>query len=118
MTQIVSDLAYLLQTELRLAKVEMNEKIARAANGGGLLGISAVLLLSGLFVLLFAVVRWLEFAGLPDRWGFLIVGGLVGGVGLVLAQRGMKNLKASALVPDRTIEQVRADINAVKEHVR
>ena len=36
----------------------------------------------------------------------------------VLALIGANNLKGSALVPDRTIEDVRADVTIAKEHVR
>jgi Putative Actinobacterial Holin-X, holin superfamily III len=118
MTQVVSDLAYLLQTEIRLARAEISEKVSQAANGGVFIGVGALLLLTGLFVLLLAAVRWLEIAGLPQQWGLLLVGGAVVGLGITLALLGMKNLKGSALVPDRTIEQVRADLNVAKEHVR
>ena len=118
MSQVVSDLAYLLQTEIRLARVEVSEKVSRAAKGGAFIGVAAVLLLTGLVVLLFAVVRWLEIAGVPDQWGLLIVGGVVTGAGVALALRGTRNLKGSELMPDRTIEQVRADITVAKEHVR
>jgi len=118
MTQVISDLAYLLQTEIRLARAEISQKVSQAANGGAFIGIAAILLLSGLFVLLLAAVRWLEVAGLPQQWGLLLIGGVVVALGIVLALLGMKNLKGSALVPDRTIEQVRADINVAKEHVR
>jgi hypothetical protein len=118
MTEVVSDLAYLLQTEIRLARAEIGEKLARAANGGAYIGAGAILLLAGLFVLLLAAVRWLEIAGLPDQWGLLLVGGVVVAVGVALAMTGTKNLKGASLVPDRTIEQVRADYMVAKEHVR
>jgi len=118
MTQVVSDLAYLLQTEIRLARAEISEKLSRAANGAIYIGISAILLLTGIFVLLLGAVRWLEVAGLPNQWGFLLVGGVVVAAGIVLALMGSKNLKGSALMPGRTIEQVRADFTVAKEHVR
>jgi Putative Actinobacterial Holin-X, holin superfamily III len=117
-TQVVSDLAYLVQTEIRLARAEIREKLSRAANGAMYIGIAAILLLTGVFILLLDAVRWLEVAGLPNQWGFLLVGGIVVAVGIVLALVGSKNLKGSALTPDRTIEQVRADFTVAKEHVR
>ena len=117
-TQVMSDLAYLLQTEIRLARAEIGEKISTAANGGMFIGIAAVLFLTGLPILLLAGVRWLEIAGLPNQWGLLLVGGGVVLIGLILALVGANNLKGSALKPDRTIEQVRADFSTAKEHVR
>ncbi len=117
LTEVVSELAYLLQTEIRLAKAEIGEKLSRAVNGGTLIGIAAILLLAGLFVLLLAAVRWLEIAGLPTQWGLLLVGGVVVAIGVGLALKGANNLKGSALIPERTIKQVRADFSVAKEQV-
>ena len=117
MTQVVSDLAFLLQTEIRLARAEIGEKLSSAANGGMLIGIGAVLLLPGIFVLLLAIVRWLAVAGLPEQWGLLLVGAVTVGIGVALALIGANSFKGSALVPDRTIEQLRADYTVAKEHV-
>ncbi|TMJ26048.1 MAG: phage holin family protein [Alphaproteobacteria bacterium] len=118
LTHVVSEVAYLLQTEIRLARAEISEKLSRAANGGAMLGIAAILSLCGLFVLLLGAVRWLEIAGVPDQWGMLIVGGAALLIAIVLALVGARNLKGSALKPERTIEQVRADFSIAKEHVQ
>jgi uncharacterized membrane protein YqjE len=117
LTQVVSDIAYLLQTEIRLAKAEVGEKIRVAANGGIFIGIGAVLSLAGLIVLLMAAVRWLEVAGLPNQWGLLLVGAVTIAIGTVLSIIGANSFKPSALVPDRTIEQLRADFSVAKERV-
>jgi uncharacterized membrane protein YqjE len=117
LTQIVSDLSFLLQTEIRLAKVELSEKASQVANGGIFLGTAAVFSLAGLFILLLAAVRWLEVAGLADRWGYLLVGVITAGIGIALALKGANSLKPSTLAPDRTIEQIKADYTVAKEHV-
>ena len=57
-------------------------------------------------------------AGIPDHWGFLIVGVIVAIAGVVLLMKGSNDLKGSALVPKRTIDQVRADLSVVKEQVK
>lgn len=118
LTQIISELAYLLQTEIRLAKAEASEKVGQLASGGVMIGIGAVLLLPGLFVLLMAAVRWLEVAGLASQWGFLLVGGVTVVIGAILAMIGARSMKASALMPERTIQQVRADWAVAKEQVK
>lgn len=117
MTRVVSDVAYLLQTEIRLAKTEVGEKIAVVTNAGSLLGIAVVLFLPALFVLMLAAVRWLQVAGLPDRWGLLLVGIVVVAIAAVLAVLGVKRLKGPNLIPQRTVEQVSADLTVAKEHL-
>lgn len=117
MTQVFSDAAYLLQTEIRLARAEIGEKLSRAASGGMLIGIGAVLLLPGLFVLLLDAVRWLQVAGLPEEWGLLLVGAVTVAIGIAFAMAGADSMKGSALVPERTIGQLGADVSVAKEHV-
>jgi len=116
LTEVVSEVAYLLQTEIRLARAEFNEKLRRAGSGGAMIGISAICLLAGLIVLLFGAIRWLEIAGLANQWGLLIVGGLTLAVGLVLALVGANDLKE--LVPQRTIAQVRVDLSIAKDQMK
>lgn len=118
LTEIISELAFLVQTEIRLAKTEISEKVSGAASGAGLIGAAAILLLAGLFLILFSAVRWLAIAGIPEQWGFLIVGAIVLAIGGGMTWKGMDNLKAKALVPKRTIAQVREDISVMKEQVR
>jgi hypothetical protein len=81
--------------------------------GGGL-----VFLLAALIFLLQSVVSWLEVAGLPDEWGYLLVGLAVGIAGAVLLNKGIKALKETSVVPDRAVNQVRADLATVKEHMQ
>ena len=114
---VISDLANLFQTELRLVRVEMNEKFQRLVGGSILIGAGAVAMLAALIVLLFAIVRWLEVAGVPQEWGLLIVGVAVAAIGIALLAKGINNFKRTSLVPNRTLHQMRADVSAVREHV-
>ena len=117
-TDLISEVTQLFQAEIRLVRAEMNEKVSRVANSGALIGAGAVVMLPAVFILLLAIVRWLEVAGLPDQWGLLIVGVVVAALGTLLLMKGINNLKGSALVPQRTIEQVQADFSVAREHVR
>ena len=117
-TDLISEVTQLFQTEIRLVRAEMNEKVSRVANSGALIGAGAVVMLPAVFVLLLAIVRWLEVAGMPEQWGLLIVGVGVAALGAILLMKGINNLKGSALVPQRTIEQVQADFSVAREHVR
>jgi uncharacterized membrane protein YqjE len=117
-TRAVSDIAYLLQTEIRLARTELSEKLGKIASGGILIGAGAVLALAGLIVLLLAIVQWLAIAGLPLEWSLLLVGAVVLVLGAVLLMKGTNNMKGSALVPHRTIDQLKADLSIVKEQMK
>src|SRR5919202_697814 len=117
-TDTVADLTNLFQTEIRLVRAEINEKLSTAASGGALIGAGAVVMIPAVFILLLAIVRWLAVAGLPEQWGLTLVGLVVAALGVVLLMKGVNNLKGSALVPRRTIRQVRADVEVAKEQVR
>jgi hypothetical protein len=117
-TDTVAELTNLFQTEIRLVRAEFNEKLSKAANSGALIGAGAIVMVPAVFILLLAIVRWLAVAGLPEQWGLTLVGLVVAALGVALLMKGINNLKGSALVPRRTIEQVRADISVAKEQVR
>src|SRR3954453_12039472 len=117
-TETVDEVTHLFQTEIRLVRAELNEKLGRAANSGVLIAAGGVVMIPAVFILLLAIVRWLAVAGLPEQWGLLLVGLAVAAAGAGLLMKGINNLKGSALVPRRSIEQVRADLSMAKEQVR
>jgi len=117
-TSVINEITHLLQTEFRLARAEVNEKIGQLTNGGMLLGAGAVILLPGLTLLGFAIVHWLVVAGISMEWAFTIVAVVVLAIGAGLLFAGINALKASSLVPERTIDQVRADFSIAKEQVQ
>jgi hypothetical protein len=114
---VIGDTVHLFQTEIRLIRVEINEKIARLANGGTLVGAGAVAAIAAVFLILQDIVRWLVVAGLPDQWGYLIVGIIVAAIAAGLLMGGVNRIKSTKLVPDRTLDQLKADLATVKEHV-
>ncbi len=118
MTHVASDLAYLVQTEFRLARAEMGEKLSVASNAGAYLAAGGVVALGGLIALLFDIARWITVAGLSYEWSLLIVALVALAIGAALALAGVGRLKGAAFVPDRTIEQMREDFVVAKEHVR
>ena len=117
-THVASDLAYLVQTEIRLARAEIGEKLSAVSNAGTYLAVAGVIALCGLMVLLFDIAQWLAVAGMPLEWGLLIVAIVTLAIGGMLAIIGVNRLKGSALVPTRTLEQMREDYAVAKEHVR
>ena len=118
MTHVASDLAYLVQTEFRLARAEIGEKLSAFSNAGVYLALGAVFALSGLIVLLFDIAQWITAAGLAYEWSLLIVAVVALVIAALAAMAGIQRLKSSNLVPDRTLEQMREDYAVAKEHMR
>lgn len=105
----------LLRSEAELAKSELKENAVRAGTGLACIAIAALVALAGLHVLATALVAWIASAGLSAEWAALIVGGglLAIAFGLVLA--GKSRLSSEALLPSRTISNVKKDAASIKE---
>jgi len=119
---LVGDLAQqvtqLLQTEGKLLRAEMTEKLSKAGTGAiEVLG-GAICLLAALMVLLQALVIALAEAGLGAGWSSLLVGVAVAILGVVLMRNGSAGLNPSDLAPDRTQDQLKRDVRAVKEQLK
>ena len=117
LTDIVNEVTGLMQTELRLIKVEMNEKVGKLANGGVLIGVAAVCLIAGLGIAFMAVTEWLIVAGLPREWSLTIVALAALVIGGLFALRGISKIKSTEIMPERSLQHVRQDIHTIKEHV-
>src|SRR5215211_2317286 len=117
-TDTVAELTNLFQTEIRLVRAEINEKLSKVANSGVLIGAGAIVMVPAVFILLLAIVRWLAVAGLPEQWGLTLVGLVIAALGIVRLMRGTKNLKGPALGRRRTRERAGPNIWVEKEQVR
>jgi uncharacterized membrane protein YqjE len=117
MTRVLEEIVHLFQTEIRLVRAEFNEKVGQLANGGVFIGAAVVLMLGGFVLFLLAIVQFLVVAGLPEEWSLLLVGLLAAAGGGLLLSRGIQTIKTTNLVPDRSIDQIRADVATVKEHI-
>ena len=108
----------LLKTEMLLARSEISENVSRGLAGLVFLIFGAVFLIGSLNVLLVACVTALVDAGLSGPIASLIVAAATAILGFVLVRVGMNRMKVSALVPDRTAEQLRQDAALVQETTR
>ena len=116
-SDVINDTTVLIQAELKLVRVELNEKLGQLANGGVLVGAGAVCLIAGLGVACMALAEWLFVAGLAREWSLTIVAALVLLIGALVVSRGLNSIKSTELVPERSLQGVRQDINTIKEHV-
>jgi len=115
--QASEQISALVRDELRQAKAELAEKGRHAGLGIGLFGGAAVMLHYALGALLFAA--GLGLAEVMPGWAAaLVVAAVLLVIAGIEALVGRVQLKRSTpLIPDRTIESVRADIETVKAAV-
>lgn len=113
----LAQVARLVRSEVALARAEMAGKAKQVARGGALLGIAACVALPALFVLMMALAALLHELGLAWSLSCLVtaVAGFL--VSAVLATLGVNRLRAEALLPNRTINQLHRDAVAMKEHL-
>ena len=110
------DFSTLVVTEVSLAKAEMREGLSQAIGALVSMAGGGIVLLSGFIVLLGAAVIGL--AEVMQAWlAALIVGGVVLLIGAAMVMGGKKKLKPSALMPDRTEDQLRKDSNMIKRNL-
>jgi uncharacterized membrane protein YqjE len=114
--EVINEVTALLQTELRLVRVEMNEKFSRLASGGVMMGVAAALMIAGLEIGFLAIVEWLIVAGLTSEWALTLVAVVALAAGGLFAARGIASIKKADLVPERSLQHVREDIHTIKEH--
>lgn len=105
----------LIQIEFRLAKAELSEKAAKAGAGLALIVVGAVLASAALFLFLQAIVLGLIRLGLSPIAATVVVAVVTMGIGIAFAVTGRKQLTAEALVPDRTLNDIKRDSAMVKE---
>ncbi|GGO45555.1 Putative Holin-X, holin superfamily III [Streptomyces sp. WMMB 714] len=113
--QASEQLTDVVRSEMRLAQAEMKEKGKRAGFGGGMFGGAAIMGLLALWSLVFAAIAGVALV-LPVWAAALIIGGGLLLVAGVLALAGKKQFgSATPPKPERTIDSVKADVEAIKE---
>lgn len=120
LTDLTREMADLTRQEVRLAKAEITEKVQEMGRGYAMLAAGALVGFAGLLVLLAAIS-----IGLGDAAGWnatrpwlapLIVGVVVLLIGFGLLQYGRSHARPTHLMPRRTMESVRRDKEAIREH--
>ncbi|MET9365871.1 phage holin family protein [Streptomyces sp. NPDC006632] len=107
-------LTELVRGELSLAQAEMKEKGKRYGRGGGLFGGAGLFGFLTLQALVAAAIAGLA-VPLPVWAAALIVAAVLGAIAAIMALTGKKEVgRASPPAPEQTIENVKADVAAIK----
>ena len=115
--QLRDDTTALVREEVLLAKTEITEKVSRASRNvgylavGGLVGLSALLLILMSFSYLLAemFLRGGVNPAMAAFLGFLIVSVIVGIISAVLVSKALKTLGNQSVKPERTVQSLRED---------
>ena len=113
---ILQDLKDLFQSEIKLARIEFNQKIRKVIVGAIFVVGGALLAFAGLIVLLLGVAAALALV-LPVWAALLIVGAVIVISAAVCARAGIAMLSLKTLAPERTWSNLQKDAQLIKEHV-
>jgi hypothetical protein len=117
-SDLIDNLSSLFRQEVRLAKTEFTEGVENARGGVAYIAAGTMVGLGALIVLLGALVAWLAWMGLDVRWGALAVGLVAAGIAAFLAMKGIRDLKSTAAVPGRVMDQLHRDARVAKESLQ
>jgi hypothetical protein len=113
-SRVVSDLADLMQKEMRLAKAEIANKITLGLRAGVWMSVAAALGIIALLLVVQAMVFGLSAAtGLALHWSSLIVAALLAAI--AAASFAKAKADTPSLAPDRAVHQVKRDLAIAKE---
>jgi len=115
-SRLSEEMTGLVRAELELARAELARKGKRAGVGVGAFGAAGVVALYGAAVLVATVVLALSLV--IDAWlAALIVGVVLLAVAAGMAMVGKKQVdQATPLIPERTTQNLKRDVDAVKRH--
>lgn len=114
---LVEQASKMIRHEVGLARAEMMEKAGQASSGATMLAMALIFGIGAVVVLLGAAVIALSNVVAP--WlAALIVGVIAALLAWAMAEKGKSDLRARNLIPNRTIESVRADTGLAKEKAR
>jgi len=116
LTDAINQLTRLVRGEVALAKAEVAQNIKNAGLGIALLVGAVVLVFVALNVLVLALVAALS-SIMPAGWASLLVGVVLLAIAGLLAMRGLNALKPENIAPSRTLANVQADAQTIKENV-
>jgi hypothetical protein len=114
-SKVVTDVADLMQKEIRLARAEVSEKLSISIRAGIWISVAAVLaVVAGLLIVQAFVLGLTAATGIALHWSSLIVAVVLAAAAGGALAKGRADVP-DQLTPDRAIHQVKQDIAVAKE---
>jgi ABC-type uncharacterized transport system permease subunit len=114
-SELSAQTSTLVRKEVELARHEMTRSVAEVARNSALIVAGGVIAYAGALVVLIGLAWALVEAGLPRWLGFVLVGGLTLAIGAATALWARERLNKVSVVPERTVETIREDVEWAKE---
>ena len=112
---IVQNIEEIFRSEVRLARAELGQELGKTRSAGTLLGAGAICAFFTAFFALFACVLALSKV-VPTWSASLIVAAAMAIPAGILFFSGRARLRRVHLIPERTVESVKDNIQWVKQH--
>ena len=114
-SRVITDLADLMQKEMRLARAELSEKLSITIRAGVWMSVAAVLAIVAILLVVQSCVLGLSAAaGIALHWSSLIVATVLAAAGGAAFAKGKADVP-DQIAPDRVLNQVKQDIAVAKE---
>ena len=114
-SRVITDLADLMQKEMRLARAELAEKLSISIRAGIWMCVAVTLVgVAGLLIVQAAVLGLTATTGIALHWSSLIVAAVVAVAAAAAFAKGKAEVP-DQLTPDRAFNQVKQDLAVAKE---
>ena len=117
--QLSEDMTLLVRQEVQLARAELSEKLSRLTTnlvsviaGGFVAYVGALALVAALILALN------DLASISPWVSALIVGAVLAIAGYAMLRRGVSELKRVDLAPRRTVENIKDDVQSIRNDVQ
>ena len=117
--QLSQDMTMLVRQEVQLARAEMSEKLSRlTANLVSVIAGGFVAYVGALAIVAALILALNDLAGISPWVSALIVGAVLAIAGYAMLRRGLGELKRVDLAPRRTVENIKDDVQAIRNDVQ
>jgi uncharacterized membrane protein YqjE len=116
LSDIVVDVADLVQKEMRLARAEIGEKLSNKLRAGTWMLVAAAVALIAFLMLIEGLALWIATFGISLYASHWIIGAALALISVLAYFAGRADARES-LAPERTIHQVNRDMTETKERL-
>jgi hypothetical protein len=116
LSDVVADVADLVQKEMQLARAEISEKLSNKLRAGAWMLIAAATALIAFLMLIEGLAQWISTFGISLHASHWVIGAALALASSVAYFAGRADARES-LAPERTIHQVNRDMTETKEHL-